>query len=292
MCNSFIRLLPRTILFFSILIFGQYALSAQKYTGSPVTKDRLMRTVQSKQFAVPTIVGVIKKSGVDFPMTTAIEGELVSVGAHRDIISSARTNYRYAGAGGGNNVPKPPVDAAAERYDQLFYQGLQTLNQLRAATTPAQANSLSQSVISTGRQAISLAPSRPEAYILVGSANLLIRNFSEAERYAQSAIDRGGSLAFPVYHLAGSPHLEVLHIGRGFITVESAQKFFQYNAGEVSDIGTENDYQFGNVRAAAFSIETYKNGAPMQWYFSPGNTGTTPESNLIIRLIQKNVLND
>ena len=50
----------------SVIAASFGALLAQKYTGSPVTKDRLVRTIRSKQFAVPTIVKQIKLSGVDF----------------------------------------------------------------------------------------------------------------------------------------------------------------------------------------------------------------------------------
>ncbi len=264
-------------------------LQAQKYSGWPVTKDRLVKAVKSKQFAVPTLVRQINKNGVDFELTPAVEGELRTARAHEDIISAVRTNYRYAGATRGMNRPPPQKrDTAGEQYDQLYYQGLNTLGQLRTAASLHQAQSIAQSVIATGNQAIRLIPARPEAYTLVGAANVFLRNFAEAERHAQLAIDRGGSLAFPVYHLAGTPHLEILHIGSGFVTVESDQKFFQFNGSETSNLRPENDYQMGQARVAVFSMMTSKGGRTDQWYFAPGSTGTTQEAQMIMRLIQKN----
>lgn len=266
-------------------------LHAQKYSGWPVTKDRLVKAVKSKQFAVPTLVRQISKNGVDFELTLSVEGELRSARAHEDIINAVRTNYRYAGAGRGTATNRPAQterDTAGEQYDQLYYQGLSTLTQVRTATSVAQAQSIVRSVIDTGSQAIKLIPTRPEAYTLVCAAHLFTRNFPEAERYAQIAIDRGGDVAIPVYHLAGTPHLELLHIGTGFVTVESEQKFFQFNSGEISNPQEEDDYVIGAISVAVFSISTNKNGRSDLWYFSPGVTGTTQEAQMMLRLIRKN----
>ncbi|HLM60360.1 MAG TPA: hypothetical protein VK308_06135, partial [Pyrinomonadaceae bacterium] len=234
----------------------------------------------------------------DFKLTPAVERELLAVKTNGQIIDAAKNNFRApsnATTVKNNNAPNKNVAAnsfkqedTAEKYEQLYYQGLQMIDQLRAATTRQQAIDIAQSMKDIGFQAIKLDSSRPDAYKVVGSAFLLTGNFNEAEKYGQEAINRGGSLAFPVYHLSGTPHLEILHIGSGFITVESDQKFFQYNTREIVDIKTQRNYNAPGGSVAVFSISAVKNNSPADWFFSPANTGSAGEANLIIRLIERN----
>ena len=259
----------------------------QNYTGLPVTKDRLVRTVKSKQFSVVQIVRQIKKNGVNFELTGAVEGELESAGAHEQIIDAVRTNYRYKGAA-GRTPPKPEVDTAGDKYEALYYRAVEALNRLRSSTSVQQASVNSKNVFDIANQAIAADASRPEAYTVVGASHMFMRNFADAERYGQMALDRGGNLAFPVYHLAGQPHPETLYVGSGYLTVESAQKNFQYFGQEIRSVRPEQNYFTGTGYVAAFSVSTSKGGASDVWYFSPGMTGTPEEAQLILNLIRKN----
>jgi hypothetical protein len=265
---------------------GATAALAQKYTGSPVTKDRLLRVVRSKQFAVPVIIKQIKFSGVDFELTPAVDRELRAAGAQQQIIDAVSSSYRYAGR--TSNIPPPVRDEPGEKYDQLYYSGIEALARIPAASSPAEVGMISRTVIDLGTQGIRAQPARFEAYTLVAAANLVTQNFTEAERFAQQAIDRGGSLAFPVYHLAGVPHLEFLHVGKGFVTVQSDQKFFEFDGAETAGMRQESPYLMGGVAVAVFSMSTVKNGRADVWYFAPGTTGTIQEAQMIMRLIQKN----
>ncbi len=265
---------------------------AQKYTGSPVTKDRLLKVVRSKQFAVPVIVKQIKISGVDFELTAAVGQELRAAGAEIQILEAVDANYRYAGTARGRtkSMPAAPRDLAAEKYDQLYFQGVELLTRLNPMSTPSDIAAASRSTIDLGTQAIRAAPARFEAYTLVAAGNLIVQNFGEAERYAQLAIDRGGSVAIPVYHLAGTPHREFLHVGSGFVTVQSDQKFFEFDRGQVSGLRQEDPYMMGGIMVAVFSMTTYKDGRQDVWYFAPGTTGTVQEAQMIIRLVQRNCI--
>jgi len=259
----------------------------QNYSGLPVTKDRLVRTVKSKQYSVVQIVRLIKKNGVNFELTRAIEGELSSAGAHAQIVDAVRTNYRYKGAA-NRTPPKPEVDVAGEKYETALAKAVAALTQLRSATSIQQANVYSKNVSDLANQAITADPARPESYTVMGAALMFMRNFTEAERYGQMAIDRGGELAFPVYHLAGQPHLETLFVGSGYVTVESAQKNFQYFGSEIRSVRPEQNYFTGTGYVAAFSMSTSKAGQPDVWYFSPAMTSTPEEAQLILNLIRKN----
>jgi hypothetical protein len=266
-------------------------LSAQKYVGNPVTKPRLIKTIQSKQIALPEIVTLIKTNGVDFQLTAAVEQELSAVKTRSQIIDAVRANFRapkgptVVNKGGS---AKGNAESSDEKYEQLYYQGLGLIDQLRSATNRQQALNIAQSMKDIGLRAIKLNPSRPDAYKVVGSAALLTGNFMEAEKYGNEAISRGGSLAFPVYHLSGTPHIEILYIGNGFITVESDQKLFQYNGREVAGVDLRENYNAPGGMVSVFRILAAKNNAPAEWFFSPANTGSAGESELIMRFIQKN----
>jgi hypothetical protein len=274
-------------------LFVVVPVTAQKYSGSPVTKERLVRAIRSKQFAVPVVVKQIQESGVDFELTAAAESELRGVNANQRIIDAVRANYRYAAVTptrGGIRPAPPPVierDATGERYEQLYYQGIEVLTRLQTAYDPSTAIGITRSAIGYGEQAIKLSPTRPEAYALVAASHLFGQNFSEAERYGEMALDRGGSLAFLVYHLAGEPHPETLHIGKGFLTVESNQKFFQFNGREASNPRMQGSYAVGMMQVPVFSFSTFKDGRSDVWNFAPGYTAAPQEAAMIIRLIQK-----
>ncbi len=275
-----------------LLIASAFALTvpvafAQKYTGSPVTKDRLIRAVRSKQFAVPILVKQIRLSGVDFELTPSVDGELRAARANAQIITAVRENYRYAGVRPATGNAKPPRDTAGEQYESLIYEGLDALGQLGQSSSSADVAEIGREIQQIGNRAVRLNAARPEGYRLVGSGNLLLRNFAEAERYLQQAVDRGGSIAFPVLHLAGNPHLEVVHIGKGFMTVESDQKFFQFNTGESANAQRQQDYAAG-IRLATFSIATAKAGRSDVWYFAAATTGMPAEADMIIRLLRNN----
>ncbi len=276
----------RFLILLGILSFAPSWAFAQKYTGSPVKKDRLIKAIRSKQFAVPILVKQIKLSGVDFEMTPAAESELRSVKANPEVIAAARANYRYAGIRPANI--KPLVDTAGDQYQDLMDQSIEAFNELGRGVSPAEVAEIARDILGIGNRAVRLNAARPEGYRLVGSGNLLLRNFTEAERYFQSAVDRGGSVGFPVLHLAGNPHLEIVHIGKGFITVESDQKFFQFNAGEASSPQPLADYIAPNMRLATFRVETFKAGRANVWDFAAVTTGMPQEVSMIMRLIRNN----
>jgi len=294
------------LIIWGFILFCPILLMAQEYIGSPVTKIRLLKTIQSRQLAVPIIVKTIKERGVDFKLTPEVEQEFLAIKINRQIIAAAKDHFRTPKVETSNKIASPAKKTGSlnqkvpltnteladttEKYEQLYYQGLQMIDQLRGATSRQQADNIAKSMTNIGLQAIKLDPSRPDAYKVVGSALLLTGKFEEAEKYGQEAINRGASLAFPVYHLSGTPHLEFLHIGKGFITIESDQKFFEYNTREIINIEPQDNYNLPNGSVAVFSISAFKNNTSANWFFSPGNTGSVQEANLILRLIQRNAM--
>jgi hypothetical protein len=140
----FIKSLNKKLQFLAVwgfVLFCPALLAAQNYTGSPVTKNRLIKVVQSKAVALPLIVKLIKESGVNFKLTPEVERELLAVKTNGQIIDAAKNNFRApinTTSAKNTNAPNKNVAAnslkqedTAEKYEQLYYQGLQMIDQLR-----------------------------------------------------------------------------------------------------------------------------------------------------------------
>ncbi|MBK7392241.1 MAG: hypothetical protein IPI64_02935 [Chloracidobacterium sp.] len=281
------RIFTRSVmaLSFCFLLMSSTGVLAQ-YKGNPVKKEKLVKVIRMKQLSTREIVAVIKTNGVDFKVTPLIEAELSGAGARPEVVSAAAANYRAPTF--QKQPASTPIETTAEDYDLLFDQGYNTLSQMATVTSLDQAAQISRSVIEISNRAIKLDPTRPDAYKLICTNHVLMRNFVEAQSNCQSAVDRGGSIAFPVYHLSGTPHLETLYIGKDSLSIESNQKLFQFIGREVSNLRNENDYDLGTMKVAVFSMQTYKDGRQDIWNYTPGNTGTTQEANMIMQLINRN----
>lgn len=270
----------------AIVMLTAFDASAQ-YKGLPVKKDRLVKVLRTKQLPTREIIAVIKKNGVDFKVTPAVEQELVGAGARSEVVAAATANYRVP-ATAAKRATTVKVDTTDDDYERLYDQAYDTLSQMPTATSLDQAARLSRSVIELSNQAIKLDATRPDAYKLICTTHIFTRNFVDAERNCQLAVDRGGSLAFPVYHLYPSPHRETLYVGKNSLSIESPQKLYQFTGREVSNLRSENDYALGTARVAVFSMQTFQDGDQLVWLYTPGNTGTTPEANMIMQLINRN----
>lgn len=75
-------------------LFLPLIINAQNYTGSPVTKPRLVAVLRSKSLQTRDIVKIVTESGTDFQLTPDIEAELVTAGARPQVIEAVRANYR------------------------------------------------------------------------------------------------------------------------------------------------------------------------------------------------------
>lgn len=289
-----------------LILFCSGSLSAQKHAGTPVSKVRLMKVVTSKTSSVPDIIDIIKEQGIDFKVTAAVEEEFLALKTRPQIIEAMRNNYRAPAAvaattartksapvnrGNGNkNVSQTSAQKTNdEKYEELYYKGLQLISQYQKAKSPQQVVGIANQIIEIGNQGIQLDKTRPEAYKIVGSGLIFNKQFEMAEKFGQEAINLGSSLAFPVYHLSGTPHPETLYVGKNYITVESNQKYFQYSSSEILEVSPQGFYNIpdgGSV--AVLGIATMKDGQSDAWYFIPATSGTTQEAAMIIRLIKKN----
>lgn len=68
--------------------------AAQKYEGTPATKQGIIKALTSKQFQTREIVQRVNARGVDFQLTPSVQAELVAAGGRPEIIEAVRNNYR------------------------------------------------------------------------------------------------------------------------------------------------------------------------------------------------------
>lgn len=286
-------------------------LTGQTYTGSPVTKVRMLQVISSREYPMPKIIEIINEQGVNFKITPEVEEELLAIKTRPQIITALKNNYRApvvarptmqnTNAILQNTTIRVPVSnqmsanvqtsiqTSDEKYEELYFKGLDILKQMRSATNPSQMSGLADQIIEIGYQATLIDRSRPEAYKLVGSGLMFNREFDKAEGAGQKALDRGGTIAFTVYHLAGVPHLEVIHLGKNYITIESNQEFFEFKTDEILEVSPQGFYRLPNgASVAVLGIATYKNGRRDAWYFTPAVSGTSPEVQMIVNLIKRN----
>ena len=105
------------------------AAAQQNYIGSPVTKARLIKVLQSKKFQQSEIIEIIETSGADFELAPDIERELVAAGARPAVLKTLKNNYRYAAdkaqtaigkpktaTSGAPPAVKPPAQTAGEDF--------------------------------------------------------------------------------------------------------------------------------------------------------------------------------
>jgi len=114
--------MSRILLSFGILTALSCGLFAQVKTesilGFPVTKQKLVQVLKSKQLDEPEIVATIKTNGVNFQLTPAVERELKTSRATSRVIAAVRQNYRITMVGIANgkatNLVTPTYPPAAK----------------------------------------------------------------------------------------------------------------------------------------------------------------------------------
>ena len=86
--------ISKCFLIFALLLGVLSATVSGQYKGTPVTMDKLMSTVQSKQLSTGEILETIKANGVNFEVTSRNEYQLKQAGVPSELIEAAKTNYR------------------------------------------------------------------------------------------------------------------------------------------------------------------------------------------------------
>jgi hypothetical protein len=158
--------------------------------GPPLAKNEIITLLQS---GVPTtkVEQFVEVRGVSFSITPQIAREIKDAGGNNALIGAITAKASEAppsspGPSGPTHRPAP----AGPDYDDLTDKALAAM----------QANN-TYGAIRLLQQAVALDSSKPQAYGLLGFAQLYgSKDIVAAERAMRAAIERGGGAPFRVYH--------------------------------------------------------------------------------------------
>lgn len=255
-----------------LLLLTTYGNLFAQYKGSPVTKERLISVLRSKQLPTRDIVATLKSNGANFRLTPNVNRELVAAGARPEVIEAVRNNYRKGGRAPAENTYNDLIEQAIYSYDN------------RKDT---------QSALNTLQRAIRLESRNPRAYQLLGFMNLYgLIDFAAAERNWQTAIALGGNAVFRVFHDHTGKFTDTcrgsLYISRSIIAFESDNNVHTFN----TSIANVDEIKIDSSSTPLFRDKhsTYKiilraGDDHAKFRFAPV-TGNKEESKMVERLIR------
>jgi tetratricopeptide (TPR) repeat protein len=270
----------KTIFLITVFSFiTNFAFAQRTYTGEPVTKNGLLKTLRLRQFQTAEIVRVIVEQGVEFRLTEDIRQELIKAGARPEVIEAVRKNFRGALKVKPNN---------SNTYESLISRAVNIYESERNA----------KEAIAVLNQAANLKPSESRAYQMLGYVNLYgLKNFKHAEEYMQKAINLGGSAVFRVRH-AHDYTFSYSCIGSFYISRRSIRyedddnaHTFQVRDADIVKIDTIGSWAgLLKRRTGLFKvvIRDKANVKDKDKYDFSTLTGKGEEAKMIVRLVGKN----
>lgn len=287
--NNNLKNVKRYVLLGLMLLFALSAVSSEIYgqqsAGNPVSKDKLIRQLRSKQFQTKDFVNILSENGVDFLLTPSVERELVAAGARPGVIEAVRKNYRRVSNNAnvrrnGKKVagsPRPPT------YNDLIEQAVYSYDNRK--DTQGSSNIL--------QRAIRLESRNPRAYQVLGFINLYgFINYAAAERNWRMAIALGGNAVFRVFHDHTGKFTDTcrgsLYISRSIIVFESDNNVHTFNTSiaNVDEIKIDNSSTpLSREKHSTYKIILRAGNDHAKFRFAP-LTGNKEESKMVERLIR------
>ena len=249
--------------------------------GPPLTKDEVITLLQS---GVPSarVEQIVEARGVQFVLTPAISREIAAAGGTRSLLGAISEHVTTTFGSDEDETPSPSRSSSrapsrTSSYDDLMERALDR------SIGPDQ-------TIDLLSRAIRLDPSRPEAYQLLGPMLLYEKaDVGGAARAMRSAIERGGSALFRVYHdHAGGTFQDYcegsLYISKNKVVFESDNGGDSYDV-PLSELDEAKLNRFVGNEFAAFHIRIKKpDGKKRNYNFAPA-TKQLAESRLILSMI-------
>jgi tetratricopeptide (TPR) repeat protein len=180
-----------------LLILTFVGSSFAQYKGSPVKRERLVRALRSGQLQTGDIVTIIRRNGVDFPLTEETKKLLIAAGARPEVIKAVSGNSRLsttnndAIARAGNNRKNFRNKFALPDYDDLLAQAMYSYKEQKNPNGAIQ-------ILKTAAR---FKPANASAYQMLGFVYLYgLKDFALAEKSMRASFANGGSAVFRVYH--------------------------------------------------------------------------------------------
>ncbi|HJZ67841.1 MAG TPA: hypothetical protein VKF81_06960, partial [Blastocatellia bacterium] len=240
--------------------------------GAPLSKAEIITMLQSG-VPVARVEQFVEVRGVSFAITPQIAREIKEAGGNNALIGAITAKATEAPA--TTSTARKPVPTAPD-YDELTDK----------AVAAIQANN-SYNAINYLQQAINIDSSKPQAYGLLGYAQLYgNRDILSAERSMRAAIQRGGGAPFRVYHdhdgFFNSWCQGSLFVTKSNVTykADDGNHTFEASRGDIKEAKING---FVGSQFGAFHLRVGA-GKGTNYNFAPA-TRQKNESNLIITLI-------
>jgi hypothetical protein len=278
-----------------VVSFLQIAVVAQPQNiGSPVTLDRLLKTLASKQVGTLEMVRVIKTKGANFRVTPAVEQQLITAGARPQLIQAIKNSYRAEQPAAAKNA------AATIKADDDLYQRYNLAITQAATPLPGEErlnpSQQMEKIIERIKVATKDDPNRTEGYKVISLFYQGLERFGEAEIYSQKIIDIGGAAAFPVVHDHDGAFDDfcngVLFVGKNSLSFEATDNNVHFFAPTIYYSAELNPAEMRSEQSKPFSfrITVEEEGERAAGDFAPMmTTGQEQITSMILRLIKKNV---
>lgn len=244
--------------------------------GPPLAKNEIVTLLQS---GVPParVEQFVEVRGVSFSITPQIAREIKDAGGNNSLIGAITAKASEPAPSSPPSRPPLRPAPAGPDYDDLTDK----------AVAAMQANNANAAVRFL-QQAVALDSSRPQAYGLLGFAELYgIHDINAAERSMRAAIDRGGGAPFRVYH----DHDRLFNtFCQGSLFVSKRNVTFRADDGNHTFEATRQDIKeaklngFVGAQFGAFHLKVGA-GKGETYNFAPYNKQKS-EANLVINLIQ------
>ena len=245
-------------------------------SGPPLSKNEIITLLQS---GVPTtrVEQFVEARGVSFAVTAQIAREIKEAGGNNALIGAITAKAGDTAVVSGGPVRRPAP--ARPDYDDLTDK----------AVAAMQANN-HNAAINLLQQAVNLDSSKPQAYGLLGFAQLYgSHDPLAAERSMRAAIERGGGAPFRVYHDHDGFFNTFCHgslfVSRAKVTykADDGNHTFEASRGDIKEAKSNG---FVGSQFGAFHLRvSVGSGKPTNYNFAPA-TRQKSEANLIISLIE------
>jgi len=241
--------------------------------GAPLSKAEIITMLQSG-VATTRVEQFVEVRGVSFAMTPQIAREIKEAGGNNALIGAITAKATEAPVTSTSPSRKPAP--AGPDYDELTDK----------AVAAIQANN-SYNAINFLQQAINIDSTKPQAYGLLGYAQLYgSHDILSAERSMRAAIQRGGGAPFRVYHdhdgFFNSWCQGSLFVTKSNVTykADDGNHTFEASRGDIKEAKING---FVGSQFGAFHLRVGA-GKGNNYNFAPA-TRQKNESNLIVSLI-------
>jgi hypothetical protein len=256
--------------------------------GAPLSKNEIVTMLQAGSPS-SKVEQFVEARGVNFQSNAQTAREIKAAGGTNSLVGAITSNYVPSGSNRGSAATPPqPASRRGPDYDDLT-------DQATAAYYAKDASRASQLL----QQAVSLDPSQPRAYQLLGFTQLYLQNnLAAAEANMRKAIELGGSASFRVFHDHANGSFNSTCSGTLFVTksnitykADDGADTFETEDTGIKEIKTNNfaggafGVMLGGKDRGAFHIKVRRASDTKNYNFAP-LTEKRAESELIIKLVQ------